>query len=359
MARSPPTHGILISSGSAMLLNPPWVEATISPWHGLLPPHWAGQVLLGVKTVRASPCESVVGCGGTKEPLKVFEPDTLFCRANTMVSPGIPLSLASFAVATRQTCCVQLAMSVELREHPLLVVSRFNVIWLRFPFTVLRDRGVALAAPERALTCVVVEVMRLTWAFPNLSVLTGLLPMICGLDVSPMKRRPAVLLNLTSWPESGTPSLLATVAVIIAVPQVVTLSRLMQSGVEARTTLVGVACRVIVAPSGAITSDFWQPAMANVSRRAAACAARRPVLVFMKLAPFKRIYPLGVAPTTSSVRYARRQSHDGDRLTSRCSATRRSPSRRCRCARRRCPPRPGDRPRSSRPAPWPRSSPRW
>src|SRR5437899_1774762 len=138
----------------------------------------------------------------------------------------MPFPAESTALAWKHSVSVQFRRGFVLQ--PELLMSGFNRIALRFPVTVLMVSVPAVAWPDLAVTVAVAEVIRLTEALPNLSVRIGMFAAFTGLDALPVYRNPAVLLNRTSWSGSGTPSSLATVATMSAVPQAcVVLSRSM------------------------------------------------------------------------------------------------------------------------------------
>src|SRR5881628_78970 len=193
---------------------PPWVVTMASAWQlfggfalllqlvGHVPPS-------GVNLEGASPFASVVTAEFTKEPLSSLPLKTLFCSLKRRTIPWMPLPVPSTALATKHNVWPQLVRP-KFGLQPLLLKSVFRRIELRFPDTVLIV-SVPEAAPDLAVTVAVVEVMRSTVAFPNLSVRIGMLAASIGFAGLPRNSRPAVLLKRTSCPGSGKPSSLATV----------------------------------------------------------------------------------------------------------------------------------------------------
>src|SRR5437867_6075454 len=232
---------------------PPWVVTMASAWQlfggfalllqlvGHVPPS-------GVNLEGASPFASVVTAEFTKEPLSSLPLKTLFCSLKRRTIPWMPLPVPSTALATKHNVWPQLVRP-KFGLQPLLLKSVFRRIELRFPDTVLIV-SVPEAAPDLAVTVAVVEVMRSTVAFPNLSVRIGMLAASIGFAGLPRNSRPAVLLKRTSCPGSGKPSSLATVATTSVCPQDVIFSRSIHACVDARGMVEGLAATVTVAPLG-------------------------------------------------------------------------------------------------------------
>src|SRR6267142_3784064 len=101
----------------------------------------------------------------------------------------MPLPVESTAVALKQPIWPQLSMLRHFVEHPLVLMSIFSRIELRLPDTALIVR-VPEAAPDLAVTVAVVDVVRLTFALPNLSVRIGMLAAFTGLNAEPVYRKP-------------------------------------------------------------------------------------------------------------------------------------------------------------------------